>query len=204
MTVSGRARSTRPPAPTSSSSPTTSAGAEHAGEAGLALVRAAPGGRILGATGVRRRNAAAADAALRPRAARPVRPCPWIRAARARVRAARARAVSLSTPLASSLARRSSACRRRSRRRVGRRHRRRPAADVGHGRTRDRRRSRADPGLWPPGPYALASAAARVAEALCSGSRRQYSCFVDVGRGRIAAMPVVLTRAASRASSTLR
>jgi len=51
-------------------------------------------------------------------------------------------------------------------------------------------------GLWPPGPYALASAAARVAEALCSGSRRQYSCFVDVGRGRIAAMPVVLTRGA--------
>jgi malate dehydrogenase len=49
-------------------------------------------------------------------------------------------------------------------------------------------------GLWPPGPYALASAAARVSEALCSGSRRQYSCFVDVGRGRIAAMPVVLTR----------
>jgi len=50
------------------------------------------------------------------------------------------------------------------------------------------------PGLWPPGPFALASAAARVAEALCSGSRRQYSCFVDVGRGRVAAMPVVLTR----------
>ena len=50
------------------------------------------------------------------------------------------------------------------------------------------------PGLWPPGPYALASAAARVAEALCSGSRRQYSCFVDVGRGQIAAMPVKLKR----------
>ena len=48
------------------------------------------------------------------------------------------------------------------------------------------------PSLWPPGPYALASAAARVAEALCSGSRRRYSCFVDVGRGRIAAMPVQL------------
>lgn len=59
------------------------------------------------------------------------------------------------------------------------------------------------PGLWPPGPYALASAAARVAEALCSGSRRRYSCFVEVGpalseataagrRGRIAAMPVQL------------
>jgi malate dehydrogenase len=47
-------------------------------------------------------------------------------------------------------------------------------------------------GLWPPGPYALASAAARVAEALCSGSRRQYSCFVDVGRGRIIAMPLKL------------
>ena len=50
------------------------------------------------------------------------------------------------------------------------------------------------PGLWPPGPFALASAAARVAEALCHGSRRQYSCFIDVGRGRIAAMPVVLDR----------
>jgi malate dehydrogenase len=47
-------------------------------------------------------------------------------------------------------------------------------------------------GLWPPGPYALASAAARVAEALCFGSRRRYSCFVDARRGRIAAMPVEL------------
>ena len=47
-------------------------------------------------------------------------------------------------------------------------------------------------GLWPPGPYALASAAARVTEAVCAGSRRRYSCFVDVGRGRIAAMPVEL------------
>lgn len=50
------------------------------------------------------------------------------------------------------------------------------------------------PGLWPPGPYALASAAARVAEAVCAGSRRRYSCFVDLGRGRIAAMPVELRR----------
>jgi malate dehydrogenase len=48
--------------------------------------------------------------------------------------------------------------------------------------------------LWPPGPYALASAAARIAEAVCCGSRRRYSCFVDVGRGRIAAMPVDLGR----------
>ena len=48
------------------------------------------------------------------------------------------------------------------------------------------------PSLWPPGPYALASAAARVAEAVCSGSRRQYCCFVDAGRGRIAALPVEL------------
>lgn len=46
--------------------------------------------------------------------------------------------------------------------------------------------------LWPPGPFALASAAARVAEAVCFGSRRRYSCFVDTGRGRIAAMPVEL------------
>ena len=50
------------------------------------------------------------------------------------------------------------------------------------------------PGLWPPGPYALASAGARVVEALCEGSRRRFSCFVDAGRGRIAAMPVELER----------
>lgn len=48
--------------------------------------------------------------------------------------------------------------------------------------------------LWPPGPYALASAAAQIAEGLCSGSRRQFSCFVDSGRGRIAALPVELRR----------
>ena len=50
------------------------------------------------------------------------------------------------------------------------------------------------PSLWPPGPYALASAAARITEAVCCGSRRQFSCFVDVGRGRITAMPVELKR----------
>lgn len=49
-------------------------------------------------------------------------------------------------------------------------------------------------GLWPPGPYALGSATARIVEALCDGSRRRYSCFVDSGRGRIVAMPVELGR----------
>ncbi|MEO5894565.1 MAG: hypothetical protein ABIS06_02575 [Vicinamibacterales bacterium] len=48
------------------------------------------------------------------------------------------------------------------------------------------------PGLWPPGPYALASAAARITEALVVGSRRRFSCFVDYGRGRIVAVPVEL------------
>lgn len=46
------------------------------------------------------------------------------------------------------------------------------------------------PGLWPPGPYALASAAVRVAEAIVNGSRRRFSCFVPVGRTGVAAMPV--------------
>ena len=51
--------------------------------------------------------------------------------------------------------------------------------------------------LWPPGPYTLASAAARVAEALAVGSRRRYTCFaaIDVtgaGREMIAAVPVEL------------
>jgi malate dehydrogenase len=50
------------------------------------------------------------------------------------------------------------------------------------------------PALWPPSPYTLASAAARVAEALANGSRRRYTCFAAVGTGAgrdmIAAVPV--------------
>jgi malate dehydrogenase len=52
------------------------------------------------------------------------------------------------------------------------------------------------PGLWPLGPYALASAAARVTEAIVCGSRKRFSCFValDAGahRNAVAAMPVEL------------
>jgi len=50
------------------------------------------------------------------------------------------------------------------------------------------------PGLWPPGPYALASAAARIVEALANGSRRRFSCFVSLPDRRVAAMPVELER----------
>ena len=55
------------------------------------------------------------------------------------------------------------------------------------------------PALWPPQPYALASAAARVAEALAQGSRRRYTCFaaIDVtgtGRDIIAAVPVEIVK----------
>ena len=53
--------------------------------------------------------------------------------------------------------------------------------------------------LWPPGPYTLASAAARVAEALAHGSRRRYTCFaaIDVsgaGRDMVAAVPVEIVK----------
>ena len=53
--------------------------------------------------------------------------------------------------------------------------------------------------LWPPQPYTLASAAARVAEALVDGSRRRYTCFaaIDVtgaGRALIAAVPVEIVK----------
>jgi malate dehydrogenase len=48
------------------------------------------------------------------------------------------------------------------------------------------------PGLWPPGPYGLASAAARVVEALVEGSRRRFSCFVAGPHGIVSAMPVEL------------
>jgi len=52
-------------------------------------------------------------------------------------------------------------------------------------------------GLWPPGPVALASAAARVADALAFGTRREFTCFVFADRqllphGTAAAMPVAL------------
>jgi len=51
------------------------------------------------------------------------------------------------------------------------------------------------PALWPPAPYALGSAAARVAEALAGGSRRRYTCFAAIdaagaGRHLVAAVPV--------------
>jgi malate dehydrogenase len=48
------------------------------------------------------------------------------------------------------------------------------------------------PGLWPPGVYSLASAATRVVEALVTDSRQRHSCFVAVGQGRVASMPVEL------------
>jgi malate dehydrogenase len=51
-------------------------------------------------------------------------------------------------------------------------------------------------GLWPPGPYALASAASRVVEGLLGRSRRRFSCFVPLERGpvrdSVVAMPVEL------------
>ena len=49
--------------------------------------------------------------------------------------------------------------------------------------------------LWPPGPHALASAAARVVEALASGgSRRVYTCFVaDGSRRPVSASAVSVT-----------
>lgn len=50
------------------------------------------------------------------------------------------------------------------------------------------------PSLWPPGPYGLGSAAARIVEGIVSGGRGRYSCFVSLGRGRVAAMPVTLNQ----------
>ena len=48
------------------------------------------------------------------------------------------------------------------------------------------------PGLWPPGPYALSSAASRVVEAIVHGSRRRLSCFIVGERGIAGAMPAEL------------
>lgn len=50
------------------------------------------------------------------------------------------------------------------------------------------------PTLWPPGPLALAAAAARVVEAIAEGSRRRFTCFtaLDSGPSRhaVVAMPM--------------
>jgi malate dehydrogenase len=52
------------------------------------------------------------------------------------------------------------------------------------------------PGLWPPGPFALASAAARVVEGIVCGSRVRPTCFavLDAGPARdaLASVPVLL------------
>ena len=48
------------------------------------------------------------------------------------------------------------------------------------------------PELWPPAPYALASAATRVIEAIVRGSRRRFSCFVSLPHRNVVAMPVEL------------
>lgn len=48
------------------------------------------------------------------------------------------------------------------------------------------------PGLWPPGPYTLASAATRVVEAIICDSRRHLSCFVAGAQGIVSAMRVEL------------
>jgi malate dehydrogenase len=55
------------------------------------------------------------------------------------------------------------------------------------------------PALWPPAPYALASSAARVAEAFVHGSRRHFTCFAaaDVAgdkRRLVAAVPVAFVK----------
>lgn len=59
------------------------------------------------------------------------------------------------------------------------------------------------PRLWPPGPYALAAAAARVVEAIAGGSDRRFACFVTLDgelglRMRAAAAPVTVGPAGVR------
>ena len=59
------------------------------------------------------------------------------------------------------------------------------------------------PALWPPGPYALASAAASVTAAVLNRWRRQLTCFVTLDgelglRGRACALPVELGPAGIR------
>ena len=50
------------------------------------------------------------------------------------------------------------------------------------------------PALWPPAPYALGSAGARVAEALVNGSRRRYTCFAAIDNRHVVAVPVEMEK----------
>jgi malate dehydrogenase len=50
------------------------------------------------------------------------------------------------------------------------------------------------PALWPPAPYALGSAGARVAEALADGTRRRYTCFAAVEGRQVVAVPVEIEK----------
>ena len=50
------------------------------------------------------------------------------------------------------------------------------------------------PALWPPAPYTLASAAARVAEALVHGSRRRFTCFAVLDGRHVVAVPVEMEK----------
>ena len=58
------------------------------------------------------------------------------------------------------------------------------------------------PGLWPPGPYALGTACARIVEALANGTRRRFTCFVALSAGpvraAVTAMPVELEKGTVR------
>ncbi len=50
------------------------------------------------------------------------------------------------------------------------------------------------PALWPPAPYALGSAAARVAEALASGTRRRFTCFAAIDARHVVAVPIEMEK----------
>ena len=48
------------------------------------------------------------------------------------------------------------------------------------------------PSLWPPGPYALGAACARIAEALVHGSRRSFTSYVVLDEGALRGVPVAM------------
>lgn len=50
------------------------------------------------------------------------------------------------------------------------------------------------PALWPPAPYTLGSAGARIAEALVYGSRRRFTCFAALEGRYVAAVPVEMDK----------
>jgi hypothetical protein len=178
---------------------------EHTGEAGLALVKRLAALEARAPAHLRRQHSAIAHRPRRDRAARSTATADRVAPA-ALESAVRALAALDADGSASEMQLRVVGVPPRRRGdRLGRGHRVRTADLIPDPRRHGWRDLVAPAAAMAARPLALASAAARVAEAAANGSRRRYSCFVCVSEGEmpvaVLAMPAEIVGAAWRASA---